>query len=79
MAINPMLLMQMKNKLTAFDARHPRLKLFFADVFSKLEADDVLELSVTKADGRKIRTNIKVTNEDKELLQALTEMLGQQQ
>lgn len=77
MAINPMMLMQMKSKLEGFNSRHPKLKLFFADVFGRLDEGDVLELSVTKADGRKIRTNFKVTSEDKELLKDLTSMISQ--
>lgn len=77
MAINPMMLMGLKSKLDGFNSRHPKLQMFFVDVFGKLNEGDVLELSVTKADGRKIRTNIKVTTEDMELLQDLTSMISQ--
>lgn len=76
MAINPMMLMQLKSKLDGFNARHPKLKRFFGDVFSKLEAGDVLEISVTKANGNKIKTNFRVSEEDRQMLSELSSMIG---
>lgn len=77
MAMNPMLLMQLKSKLGAFNHRHPKLKLFCADAFGKLDTGDVLEIAVTKQDGSRIRTNIRITEEDTQLFQDLTSMISQ--
>lgn len=76
MAFNPMMLMKLKTKLEGFNARHPKFKMFFADAFGKMAQDDVLEIKVKKPDGREIRTNIRVTGEDVELLQDLASMVS---
>lgn len=75
MNLNPMMLMQLKGKVSGFTKRHPKFKMFCADVFGNFEADDIFEISVTKADGRKIKTNIKITAEDSELFKDLTSII----
>lgn len=75
MNINPLMLMQMKGEIDSFKARHPKLELFFADAVGRIDTDSVLEISVTSPQGSKMRTNIKVTPEDKALLEKLGSML----
>lgn len=67
MNINPMEIMKMKGELDAFNARHPKLKMFLNDAVSRVDTGAVVELSITSASGEKIRTNIRVTEEDKAL------------
>lgn len=74
--MNPMALLKIKEMMDGFNARHPKLSMFFRDVGSKIDTGAVLELSVTTPDGEKIRTNIKVAPEDKELISALTSLAG---
>lgn len=74
--MNPMFLMQIKNQLETFNSRHPKLRLFFKDVLAGADSGDVLEISITKADGTKKRTNIRVAPEDKELFEGLISSLG---
>lgn len=76
--MNPMFLMQLKGELEKFNTRHPKLQMFFADAMRKMDTNDVLEISLTKPDGSKMRTNIRVSAEDKQLLQNLTSALGEQ-
>lgn len=73
MGINPMELLSLRADLQGFDERHPKLKMFFADASGRLDAGSVLEISVTDVNGQKIRTNIRVTDEDKAML---TKLMG---
>jgi hypothetical protein len=76
--MNPMFLMQLKGEIEKFNTRHPKLQMFFADAMQRMDTGDVMEISLTKPDGSKMRTNIKVTAEDKQLLQNLTSSLTNQ-
>lgn len=78
MALNPMALLKMKEMVEGFNSRHPKLSLFFHDAGHKIDTGAVLELSVTSPDGEKIRTNFRVTPEDKELLAMLSGLINQQ-
>lgn len=75
MNINPMELLSLKSDLNGFNTRHPKLKMFFADASNRLDTGAVLEISVTDNNGQKIRTNIRVTDEDKQLLQKLVGLI----
>lgn len=76
--MNPMFIMQIKNELEKFHQRHPKFPLFFRDTMSRLEAGNVLEISLTSNDGNKTRTNIRITEEDKEFLQNLLSSISKQ-
>lgn len=69
MNINPMMLLQLKGEADKFKNRHPKLELFFMDAVSRMDTGSVLEVSLTTSDGQKIRTNFKVTDEDKSLFE----------
>lgn len=71
MAINPMELLSLRGDLQAFDQRHPKLKMFLSDASTRLDTGAVLEISVTDPQGNKIRTNFRVMEEDKQMLQKL--------
>ncbi len=76
MAINPTALFKMKEMADGFNARHPKLSRFFADAQHRIEPGAVLELSVTDVNGEKIRTNFRVSPEDKELLDTLGSLIS---
>lgn len=76
MNINPMALMKMKQMVEDFNARHPKLGMFFRDAGHRVDTGAVLELSVTSPNGEKIRTNFKVCEEDKELLSLLESLIS---
>lgn len=76
MNINPMQLMKLKGELEGFNARHPKFRRFFTDVASKTDTGDVFEISLTKPDGTKMRTNIRIAKEDKDLFENLLGALG---
>ncbi|WP_308567734.1 hypothetical protein [uncultured Eubacterium sp.] len=75
MNINPTALFKMKEMTEGFNARHPKLAMFFNDAGNRIEPGAVLELSVTDVNGEKIRTNFRVAPEDKELLDMLAGMI----
>lgn len=77
MSINPMMLMKFKEMTDGFNQRHPKLQLFLRDVAPMVDTGAVLELSITSPDGVKKRTNIRVTEEDKELLDTIGGLLKQ--
>lgn len=76
MKMNPMDILKLKGSLDGFNARHPKLINFFRDAAPKINTGSVLELSVTSADGSKMRTNIRVSAEDKELLENLAQLIA---
>lgn len=76
MGINPMDLLSLRGDLQGFDERHPKLKMFLADAGKRLDAGSVLEVSVTDINGQKIRTNIRVTDEDKQMLSKLLGLIS---
>ncbi len=75
MNINPTALFKMKEMTEGFNARHPKLAMFFNDAGNRIEPGAVLELSVTDVNGEKIRTNFRVAPEDKELLDMLAGLI----
>lgn len=66
--MNPMALMHIKPLLEKFQARHPKFIQFFSYAGQNLGEGSLIEISVTSADGRKAVTNIRVTQEDIELM-----------
>ena len=77
--MNPMALLKIKEMADGFNARHPKLALFFRNAGNKIDTGAVLELSVTTPNGERIRTNFRVTGEDKELLQAISSLVGKKE
>ena len=77
MAFNPMVLLQLKEKVEGFNSRHPKLAMFFNDAGARIDTGAVLEISVTTVSGEKIRTNFRVAEEDKELFSMLSSVINQ--
>ena len=75
--MNPMLIMQMKNLLERFGRNHPRVPMFLADAGQSINEGSVIEINVTTAEGKKLCTNLKVTEEDLELIRQLRSMMPQ--
>lgn len=69
--INPMALMQMKGLLDRFKNNHPKVPMFLTDAARSMGEGSVIEISVTSPDGRKITTNMRVNQEDLELVEQL--------
>ena len=73
--LNPMALMKLKKSGETFAANHPKFPAFMqAASQGMIGEDSIIEVSITSPDGRKISTNIKVTQSDMELFEGLKNM-----
>ena len=74
--INPMKLLQLKPLLGKFRANHPKFVQFFAAASqSGLTEGSVIEVSITNPDGKNLCTNLKLTQEDLEMFQTISETI----
>ena len=74
--INPMKLLQLKPLLGKFRASHPKFVQFFAAASqSGLAEGSVIEVSITNPDGKNLCTNLKLTQEDLEMFQTISESI----
>lgn len=73
--MNPMTLLHLKPMFEQFRERHPKFVQFFGYAGTHLKEDALLEISITDADGKKIVTNIRLTQEDIELGNQLLELM----
>lgn len=71
MAINPMALMQMKGMFDTFKRNHPKVPMFFNAASQSIGEGSIIEISVTSPEGQKLNTNMRVTQEDLQLVEQL--------
>jgi hypothetical protein len=77
MAVNPVALLKLKDRLEIFRSEHPRVSPFFHAIKDDgLEEGSVLELRVIKNDEREMVTNIRLTQNDIETIQMLGKLKG---
>lgn len=73
--MNPLAMMRFKSLIEKFKDNHPKMPMFFAAASDYIEEGSVIELNIQSSDGKSICTNIRVTKDDIELIEALKEML----
>lgn len=77
--INPMKLLQLRPLVTKFQNDHPKFMQFIVAVGqSGMTAGTIVEISITDPDGKNICSNIKLSKEDLELFEAVSEMMREQ-
>ncbi len=70
MAINPMHMMKYKERLDKFNQQHPKFGQFIMAAASQgAEVGSVVEIKITRPDGREMVSNIRLTEDDIETLQ----------
>ena len=75
MAVNPMEMMKLGERLNIFRQQHPRFRAFLQDVSEHaISEGSIVELKVTSPDGREYVTNLKLTAEDMETIEILKKM-----
>ena len=75
--INPMSMMKMMQAKNKFTENHPKFVAFLSAAFSGgIEEDTIIEISVEKPGQNRITSNIKVKQEDLELMETFKEMAG---
>ncbi|MBQ4058834.1 MAG: hypothetical protein IJD40_07880 [Lachnospiraceae bacterium] len=76
MNMNPMMLMQIKGMLDEFKRNHPKVPMFFSAAAQSIGEGSIIEITVTSPDGKKICTNMKVTESDLRLVEQMKSMSG---
>ena len=72
MAIDPMQLLKIKGMWDGFTRRHPKFPAFLkAMTQGAITEGSVLEITVTTVEGKTISSNLKVTKEDMEMVEAI--------
>ncbi|MGI6107227.1 MAG: hypothetical protein ACOX8B_04755 [Lachnospiraceae bacterium] len=72
MAINPMQMMKLKERMDLFNREHPKMQAFLADVSANaVQEGSVVEFKVTRPDGKTYVSNIRLTADDMETLSML--------
>ena len=75
MALNPMQLIGLKNDIEKFKNNHPRFIQFLKAIAQDgMKEGTVLECKAITPEGKEMQTNIKITQEDLELVQKLKAM-----
>ncbi|MBO5087425.1 MAG: hypothetical protein J6C01_02020 [Lachnospiraceae bacterium] len=76
MNMNPMMLMQIKGMLDTFKRNHPKVPMFFSAAAQNIGVGSVIEMSVISPDGKKICTNMRVTEDDLQLVEQMKNISG---
>ena len=75
MALNPLHILKIKSILNDFRTRHPGFARFIKAIRKKgLPQGSVLEVKITFPEGQTMETNIRVSEEDLELLRTLSDL-----
>lgn len=75
MALNPMQLIGLKKDFDKFRNNHPKFMQFIkAMAQSGLQEGTVLECKVLTPEGREMQANIRITQDDLDLLEKIKEM-----
>ena len=70
--MNPAMLLTFKKKWEEFTERHPKFALFLHDVAGRgVDVGSVIDITITLPDGKVFQSNMKVTEEDVELIKGL--------
>lgn len=75
MAKNPMAFMQLASLWTGFTRRHPKFPAFLkAASQAAMQEGSIVEIQVTTPDGKSLTSNLKISQEDLEMIQTIREM-----
>ena len=75
MALNPLQILKIKSILNDIRTRHPGFVRFIKAIRKKgLPQGSVLEVKITFPEGQTMETNIRVSEEDLELLRTLSDL-----
>ena len=75
MAINPLELAKMRERLQIFEQEHPKLQAFVKEVGEHAVMEGTIaEIKVTTPQGKEYITNLRLTAEDMETLRLIREL-----
>ena len=71
--MNPTMLLTLKKKWDEFTERHPKFAAFLHDVAGHgITEGSIIDIKVTLPDGKVYQSNMRVSEEDLELIRGLT-------
>lgn len=74
--LNPAMLMKIKKLKDKFVENHPKFPMFLNAVYNQgLVEDTIIEINVTRPDGQKLASNIKLKQSDIEMLREMQNMI----
>lgn len=76
--MNPFGLMKLKPLFETFCQDHPKILMFFAAAAGSVDKDSVVEVSVKTSDGKIMKTNILVNENDVELFEELKKLISKE-
>lgn len=74
--MNPMALLRIKPKLHQFKESHPKFPMFFRAAADAADEGSVLEISLVTSSGKNLVTNMKMTDNDVELISEIRKLLA---
>ena len=69
--MNPLNIMKLKPLLSVFKEEHPKIPQFFKAAADAVDVGSIIEITLTTADGKTIRTNMRVSENDEQLMKEL--------
>ncbi|MGN0375851.1 MAG: hypothetical protein ACI4EN_10175 [Butyrivibrio sp.] len=73
--INPAAIMKLKKGWDTFTANHPKFPAFMQAASQGMVTEDsIIDVTITAPDGRRISTNVKITQSDLELFESFKGM-----
>ena len=76
--MNPMAALRLRPLVKQFRENHPKVPAFFKAAASAVDVGSVVEMKVTSADGKELVSNIRITEQDIELIRELRVLLNDQ-
>ncbi len=73
--MNPAAIMKLMNMKSTFEKTHPKFCSFLSTAFGNdPEEGSVIEISLTRPNGKKLCTNMRITKSDLELLKQVKKL-----
>ncbi len=69
--MNPLALVKLKPLLKSFKENHPKFLMFVRKALKETDEGSIAEVKITTAEGKEFFTNIKITQQDMELIQEM--------
>lgn len=66
--MNPLALVKLKPMLKSFKDNHPKFLMFAKKALKETDEGSVVEVKITTAEGKEFFTNLKVSQQDMELI-----------
>ncbi len=75
--MNPFGMMKLKPLFENFCNDHPKLLLFFGAAAKEISVDSIIEITTISPEGKTMKTNIRVNENDAKLFSELGKTMGQ--